>query len=193
MMLTHIAPDPSVAPIAAGGTMSCRNRQPEMDERLARAVLEIRQHCQPLLDFLGMDSTAPAGDVLEILRDCLVLAEAEEAGSVGSWSLQFGRVTTVTSRKALYKRGVWLQSDTGLIIDTNRPDLETGLRITMTDSREIAEYRPGGAKVRLTISPLLPIWRGDSEGFAGFATQKALRKTFGLLRVRIAALLRGDL
>lgn len=134
----------------------------------------------------------PSGDLTHILLDCLIEAGAAVPDRVGQWGLCAGRVTTPNCPKSLYKKGSWLQSSLGLIVDFNRNDLPEGLRITRTDPRPIAEYRPGPGKSRILSSPLLEMWQGKLTVPGAFADRARMALDYGNMKVAAAeALLVG--
>ena len=166
-----------------------KTEDPPFEDRIDIVARHLWTFCQPLLDYFGAGSKPPAGDTISIMLDCLADAEQISPGSMGRWRIAAGRVTTAQSSKALYKKGQWLQSEDGRIIDFNRPDLEEGYRVTQADHRPIAEYRSETGTPRIKVSPLLPIWRGECAGPAGFADKTEMRKAYCRLRLSIASAL----
>lgn len=191
MPSSHAVPDQSGSAFPHPMAFAELDVVSSFDDRIDAAAKLIWKFCQPLLDFLSAGSKPPAGDVISILHDCLAEAEQIAPGSVGTWHIASGRITTAQSRKSIYKKGLWLQSDTGSILDLNRSDLEAGYRFTQVDDSPIAEYRCEPGKSRVKTSPLLPIWRGECASPAGFASGSDMRNLFSALKLDVARTLAG--
>ena len=97
-----------------------------------------------------------------------------------------GRVTVAEGTGALYRRGVWLESGDGRILDLNRADAADGVRVAKAQRSLISEYRAESTLSVRKTSVLLDIWRGTAPGYADFASQDDMQRAYARMKRNVA-------
>lgn len=148
-------------------------------ERAAHAILTF---CRPLSNFLnrgalGHKAPMPVLDMTVLALDAFTDVK-ETSVKQPHWCVVTGRVTRQENLQSLYHKGIWLESDDGYVLDFNRPGLSGGIRVTQNASGAIAEYRADKPLKAPKTSNLLPVWRGETTGFDGFASQQQMRRSY---------------
>ncbi|WP_379560080.1 hypothetical protein [Psychromarinibacter halotolerans] len=157
--------------------------------RLMKVGIHIREFCQPLSNFLNRGLPVgqvplPAIDLTFLALDALAEADARRDGP--GWKPVSGRVTVAEGTGALYRRGVWLESGDGRILDLNRADAADGVRVAKAQRSLISEYRAESTLSVRKTSVLLDIWRGTAPGYADFASQDDMQRAYARMKRNVA-------
>ncbi len=160
--------------------------------RLLKVGHHIREFCQPLSNFLNRGLPVgqvplPAIDLTFLALDALTEAEARRDGP--SWKAVSGRVTVAEGTGALYRRGFWLESADGRILDLNRADAPDGVRVARAQRSLISEYRTEAPLSARKTSVLLDIWRGTAPGYTEFASQDDMKRGYARMKREVSDIL----